>query len=216
MGINKTPIYLLGDTPHKEVSHLPLFEIIYTPFEFDEKNFDAIIFTSKNSVKALELCSYDWKNKASYAIGEATARAILNAGGRLVYTSANSYGEFFAQEMVPYLKNQKVFFPRAKEVVSSVYEILKDAGISITQAVVYENRCKCYERSKSPEKRAILIFTSPSSVKCFERNFSWDESYVLIAIGQKTAEALPKEFKIFLPNKQTIEACICLAKEIRS
>ena len=216
MGIKNHTIYLLGDTPHKEVVHLPLFEIFYMPFELNITPFDAIIFTSKNSVKALELQQCDWKKKASYAIAEATGKAIVDAGGNLVYTAQNAYGDAFAKEIIPLLKDQYVFFPRAKEVVSPVFDILHHAGIKIVQEIVYENHCKTYQKIDAPVQNAILIFTSPSTVKCFENNFAWDKSYTLIAIGTKTADALPSDFDIFVPKKQTIEACVLLAKQIRS
>ena len=216
MGVNYPPIYLLGDTPHQEVIYLPLLEIVYIPFQVHMSDFDALIFTSKNSVKALQKSQYDWKEKASYAIGEATARAVVEAGGNLVYTAKNAYGDTFAHEIMPLLQKHTVFFPRAKEVVSSVFEILQQAGIRIVQEIVYETHCKQYPASDTPPHNAILIFTSPSSVRCFGNNFIWDKSYRLIAIGQKTADALPPNFDVSIPKKQTIEACVALAKQIRS
>ncbi len=216
MGIKNSPIYLLGDTPHKEVIHLPLFEIIYTPFMVNLHTFDAIVFTSKNSVKALDIYDTSWKTKACYAIGEGTAGLIEALGGKDVFTCKNSYGDHFAQEIIPLLEKKRVFFPRAKEVVSPVYEILSKADIDVTQMVVYENRCKHYTPKDAPPHGAILIFTAPSTVRCFEQNFSWDACYQVVAIGQKTASALPLDVKHWIADKQTIGACIALAKQIRS
>jgi hypothetical protein len=39
---------------------------------------------------------------------------------------------------------------------------------------------------------------------------------ILVAIGKKTAAALPLHVKISMPKMQTIGACIELAKQIRS
>ena len=216
MGIKNPPIYLLGDTAHEEVVHLPLFEIFHTSFDVDINGFDAIVFTSKNSVKALDAYNALWKRKACYAIGEGTAGVIEALGGKVVFTCKSSYGDHFAEELIPLLKGKKIFFPRAKEVVSPLYEILFNAHIAITQAVVYENRCKRYTPQDAPLDGAILIFTAPSSVRCFEQNFSWDDSYKVIAIGQKTAAVLPSHINVWIPEKQTIGACVALAKQIRS
>lgn len=216
MGIKHSNIYLFSDIAHEEVEHLPLFEILYTPFLMDLTPFDSLVLTSKNSVKALEKNSLDWHEKACYAIGEGTAKAIEKAGGQVAFTCNASYGDEFAHEIIPLLKDKHVFFPRAKEVISPLYDILLQAGISITQQIVYESVCKKYTPENAPSKGAILIFTSPSTVHCFHQNFTWDESYRAIAIGKKTAAVLPSGVIPFLPSKQTIAECIELAKQIRS
>jgi len=211
-----TPIYLFSDTTYEGVVSLPLFEILFKPFAIDITSFDALVLTSKNSVKALEQSGLKWHDTACYAIGEGTAKAILDAGGRISFTCKESYGDIFAQEIAPMLKGKKVFFPRAKEVISPLYELLCDAGIAITQEVVYETLCRSYPPDKAPPPHARLIFTSPSTVHCFTKNFAWDTSYQVIAIGKKTAAVLPLHVKVLLPEKQTIPSCIALAKQIRS
>lgn len=207
-------IYLFSDKAYEGVVHLPLFEIVFDPTPIHLEGFDAIIFTSKNSVKALEQSNSSWKAKEAYAIGEGTASYIQQCGGNLVFTCKDSYGDVFAKALIPLLQNKKVFFPRAKEVVSSLFEILHDHPIDIEQRVVYETKCKHYPPSDAPPKKAKLIFTSPSTVRCFLENFAWDESYVAIAIGEKTASALPLHVKNFIAQKQSIEACITLAKAL--
>lgn len=214
MGIK--PIYLFSEQAVEGVIHLPLFEILYPPFCVDVSAFDALVFTSKNSVKALEKNGVQWHDKACYAIGEGTAKAIEEAGGNVVFTCNTSYGDEFAHEIVPLLSGKSVFFPRAKEVISSLYEILHRAGIAITQHIVYETVCKHYSIQSTPSKGSILIFTSPSTVHCFHKNFAWDESYSVIAIGTKTANAFGLHVTPLIPKKQTIQACIELAKQIRS
>lgn len=207
-------IYLFSDQVYEGVVHLPLFQIAYDSSPVNLQGIDAIIFTSKNSVRALELCKADWKDKACYAIGEATASLIESSGGNVVFTCSSSYGEQFAQELIPMLSKKRVFFPRAKEVVSPVFEILYEAGVAIYQHVMYETQCRKYAPTEAPPKNAILIFTSPSTVHCFLRNFKWHESYQAIAIGAKTAAVLPFHVKPHIPEKQSIEACIALAKAL--
>ena len=109
-----TPIYLFSDTTHEGVVSLPLFEIRFIPFSIDITVFDSLIFTSKNSVKALVNTKCQWQMKECYAIGEGTAKAIEDAGGNVTFTCKESYGDAFAHEIAPALKHKKVFFPRAK------------------------------------------------------------------------------------------------------
>ena len=207
-------IYLFSDKAYEGVVHLPLFEIVFDLTLVDLEGFDAIIFTSKNSVKALELQGCVWKEKKAYAIGEGTASLIEHYGGNLVFTCKESYGDTFAKTLIPLLEHQKVFFPRAKEVSSSLFEILHVNHIDIVQRIVYETLCKHYPASSAPLKEAKLIFTSPSTVRCFLASFAWDASYHAIAIGDKTAAVLPLNAKISVSSTQSIEACIRLAKAL--
>jgi len=207
-------IYLFSDKAYEGVVHLPLFEIVFDPTPIDLEGFDAVIFTSKNSVKALERCGASWQDKDAYAIGEGTATFIQNCGGNLVFTCKRSYGDEFAKAVIPLVEGKKIFFPRAKEVASSLFDILRANKIDIEQRIVYETKCIHYPLTKAPVKEAKLIFTSPSTVHCFLENFAWDESYSAIVIGEKTASALPQNVKITVSQTQSIEHCIALAKAL--
>lgn len=207
-------IYLFSDKAYEGVVHLPLLKIVFDPTPIDLEKFDAIVFTSKNSVKALEQNGSLWREKEAYAIGEGTASCITHLRGNLVFTCKDSYGDAFAKALMPLLHTKRVFFPRAKEVVSSLFEILHVNGIAIEERVVYETLCHEYPSSSAPSKNAKLIFTSPSTVHGFLHNFTWDESYTAIAIGEKTAQALPLHVKSHIAPSQSIEACIALAKAL--
>lgn len=207
-------IYLFSDKTYEGVEHLPLFEICYDLTPLDTSSYDSIVFTSKNSVKALERMHADWKNKDAYAIGEGTASFINHVGGNVVFTCKESYGDIFAQTIAPLLQHKRVLFPRAKEVSSSLFSILLKHHVTIEERIVYETVCKTYPIEKAPLKESKLIFTSPSTVHCFFKNFPWDESYRAIVIGEKTAAALPLHVKYFLAPEQSIASCIALAKGI--
>ena len=207
-------IYLFSDKAYEGVVHLPLFEIAFDSTPIDVNGFDAIIFTSKNSVQALENSGALWKDKESYAIGEGTAAYIKQCGGNVVFTAERSYGDDFAHAITSLLKGKRVFFPRAKEVVSSLFDILKTHQIKIEQRIVYETKCVYYAPNQAPLHNAKLIFTSPSTVHCFLKNFAWDESYIAIVIGEKTAAALPQNVNVIVSPLQSIEHCITLAKAL--
>ena len=62
------------------------------------------------------------------------------------------------------------------------------------------------------EDDSIIIFTSPSSVKCFFNKFSWNSSYKAIVIGKTTATYLPKEIKNYqISSSTSVKDCVTLA-----
>ena len=213
-GNKNAMIYLFSDKHYEGVEHLPLIEIVFYDKELSLESFDAIVFTSKNSVEAIDRLSQQWKGLESFAIGEATASCIEQKGGKLVYTSKSAYGDAFAHNLLSLLQTKKVYFPRAKEILSSLPEILSNGHIELFQEVLYETRCLSYLKEEAPKLHSTLIFTSPSTVACFFKNFDWHESYKAIAIGHKTASSFPLHVSCQIAKKQTIEACITLAKGI--
>ena len=71
-----------------------------------------------------------------------------------------------------------------------------------------------YEIKDKPSKNAIIIFTSPSTIRCFFENFIWDESYTAVAIGTATKTHFPPNTKLYVADNPRIDACIVKAKEI--
>ena len=182
--------------------------------ELDLTSYDALIFSSKNGVKAIENINKNWQKIPAYAIGEPTAKTITKLNGNLVYTSNSSYGDDFAQEIYPKLKGKKVIFLRAKEVVSNLENILKDNKINLKSEVVYETTCKEKKPLHVEDKNSVFIFTSPSTVECFFSNYKWLDTYRAVCIGNVTAKALPSEISLHVSKIQTIQACIELSKTL--
>lgn len=206
-------IYLLSDSFHEDVINLPQIKVTYKDVSLDLSYYDALIFSSKNAVKAISNINQDWKDIPSFVIGEPTANAINEFGGSLAYTAKSSYGNTFARELIPLLKGKKALFIRAKKVLSSLEEILKDEGIDLSSQVLYETTCSD-EKDEELKEDSIFIFTSPSTVECFFKNHEWHSSYKAVCIGDVTAKALPKNISLHVSQIQTIPACIELAKTI--
>ncbi len=205
-------IYLFSNTPKKGVKHVKILHIKFLRPKnfFTCKDYDAIIFTSKNAVLALEYLGASWKNLPSFCIGEATAKKVKELNGKVEFTCKNSYGDDFAKEIKPLLKDKKVLFPRAEEVVSNVKEILYP--LHVKELIVYETICNECKNIEKPPLNSTLIFTSPSSVKCFLKCFNLHVDYNIICIGKKTASCIPKEFTCKIPLVQNIGECIKMAK----
>jgi uroporphyrinogen-III synthase len=202
-----------NDKVYEGVVNLPLLNIKFLDIDIDLSDIDALIFTSKNSAKALELSKLSWKQIPAYCISEPTAKYIKSLNSNLAYIGDDGHGNEFAKQLIPLLKGKKVLYIRAKEVVSDLEYILKSNNIDITSLIAYETICSKLNNIKIGNDSTI-IFTSPSSIKCFLSNFTWNESFKAICIGKTTAKHMPKNINFQIPEKTSIEACINLAKLI--
>lgn len=69
-------------------------------------------------------------------------------------------------------------------------------------------------KSFKPEENAVIIFTSPSTIKCFFESFEWHKSYMAILIGHATKVHLPKVCQYVIADEPLIDSCIEKAIEI--
>ena len=207
-------IYLLNDDPYEDIVNLPMIKIDFYEKKINLDPFDALIFTSKNGVKAIERLDKTWINKEIYSIGQGTSKEIKKYDANLIYTSKNSYGDLFATEIKKMLKDKKVLFLRAKKVTSKLNHILRSAQIDLDEEIVYETTCRAYDKDNKPQDSSVIIFTSPSTVKCFLKNFTWSDTYSAVAIGKVTANSIPSYIKTTISMHQTILSCIDIAKSV--
>lgn len=207
-------IYLLNDDKYENVTNLPMIKINFFQKKIDLKSYDALIFTSKNGVRAIDKIDKNWIKKEIYSIGEGTSKEIKKYNANLVYTAKSSYGNSFALEIKERLKNKKVLFLRAKVVTSKLNKILKEADIKLDEEIVYETTCRYYEEEKLIDKNSIIIFTSPTTVNCFFENFKWDKNYKAVSIGKVTANSVPSYVNNIVSEKQTIINCIKIARTL--
>jgi len=205
-------IYILSDKKVKGAINLPVFEIKYLPQDIDLTLYDAIIFTSKNGIYAIDSFNKSWKDIPSYAIAPLTANVIKEYDGKLVYTSTQSYGDDFAQELIPLLKGKKVIFLRALKVLSKLDIILKENGILLDDIAIYKTVLKDkIDKKLQPPKGSIIIFSSPSTIDGFFKHFSWDESYKAVAIGKVTKSHLPLNIHCEVASKPSLLDCVKFA-----
>ena len=209
---NKALIYVLSEKKFIGAKNLPVIKIKFFDFKIDLSSFDVLIFTSKNAVEAIDRVDKTWKNKKIYSIGSETTKTIREKNADVVYTAKKFYGDDFAIEIKNMLLNKKVLFPHAKVILSKLNKILKDDGVDFTEIIVYETVCNDTQLQK-PKKNSTIIFSSPSTIKCFFKKFVWDKSYKAIVIGKRTASFMPKDISFVISPIQTISACIKLANK---
>ncbi|MCR1815073.1 uroporphyrinogen-III synthase [Aliarcobacter butzleri] len=205
-------IYLLNEQKYENVENLEVFQIEYIKSDIDLKKYDALVFTSKNGVKAINSFNQDWKNIPSYAIAQKTANTIMKLGGVVEFIGNSGHGNDFAYELKNVLKDKKVLYVKALKTVSNLPNILKENGIFLDEIIAYKTSCK--KSNIILEEDSIFIFTSPSSVECFFKQYLWKNSYKAIVIGKTTAEFLPSNINYEISSQTSVEECIKLAKQL--
>ncbi|MCF6243942.1 MAG: uroporphyrinogen-III synthase [Sulfurovum sp.] len=207
-------IYLLSPEAHENCIHLPMikFQMLKKDIIFDA--YDLLIFTSKQAVICIEKINNHWKNTPCIAIGNATAQLIEKLGGTVLYKSEKFYAKTLNEEIVKNFKNKNILYLRPKVISFDSQEFLASKDIELKEKIIYETSCITYSEEKRPKKNAIIIFTSPSTIKCFLNNFGWDESYRAVVIGEVTKKHLPKNAWVLVADEPSIESCIKKAKSL--
>ena len=206
-------IFILNDMQVVGVNNIPLLGIEYLPSNIDLSKYDALLFTSKNAIYSLNSFNSQWKKIPSYAIAKKTQKVIEVNGGVVEFVGNSGHGNDFANELKELLKNKKTLYVRAKKVVSKLTSILKENSIDIDELITYQTKCNnCKELLLIP-KNSIIIFSSPSTINCFFKLYSWDTSYKAIVIGKTTASYLPSEIPYDISPTQSMDDCINLAKK---
>lgn len=199
-------IFLLNNELNKGVKNIPIFDIKYLDKNINLSKYDALIFTSKNGIKAIDKINKNWKKIPSYVIGKESAKKIKDLDGKLTYISKKNNNKDFTKELIPLLKNKKVLYIRAEKVISNICEILKNNEINCQEEIVYLNVYK--ENKSNLPKNSKIIFTSPSTVEYFFKSFKWDKSFKAISIGKTTLKSFPSYIKPLLAEKSTLSSCI--------
>ncbi|WP_419677465.1 uroporphyrinogen-III synthase [Aliarcobacter lanthieri] len=203
-------IYLLNDQKFENIENLEVFEIEYLKFDIDIKQYNALVFTSKNAILSLNKNTQDWIDIPSYVIAQKTADIAKKFNANISFIGSSGHGNDFAYELIPYLKNKKVLYIKALKTVSNLPNILRENSINIDEIVAYKTTCN----KKEPiilEKNSTIIFTSPSSVECFFKKYSWHSSFKAIVIGKTTALYLPKNIDYQISVSTSVEECVKLA-----
>ncbi|MDD3775182.1 MAG: uroporphyrinogen-III synthase [Sulfurovaceae bacterium] len=207
-------IYLLSSSFYDGVENLPMIEFVATVDNVDLLSYDILLFTSQNAVSILNEINPTWLDLPCIAIGSQTAKKIKQLGGLVAGVSESYYASSLSQMIKEKFANKKILYIRPKEIASDALLSLKDHGIDIDNIIIYETKCKNYTISHKPKKGAVIIVTSPSTIKCFVENFGSFEGYKVVAIGDTTAAALPVDTNFVIASKPLISECIKHAKEI--
>lgn len=146
------------------------------------------------------------------AVGQATAEAIRDAGGRVAVV-----GDGGARDLVHRISRmvagQTVFFPHAADADRSTIDILEDAGATVRTKVVYEIR------PVSPPGDPIdaIAFGSPTAVTGWFLSRDLD-GLAIGVIGETTAAAVAShgyQFDVMPPSPSFGELTRLMAGHLR-
>ena len=208
------PIYLLSPLRREGTESLPMirFETVAKKIDFSEC--DTLMFTSKQAVKTADEIDPAWKHYPCIAIGGATKKQIEALGGEVIYYPKHFYGKSLAEDIASFFANRKILYLRPKEVSFDAKAFLVQKDIILHEQIIYETHCMEYPKEKQPPEGSIIIFTSPSTIHCFLKQFAWSDSYTAVVIGEATKAHLPENARCAVAKKPLIDACIEKAQEI--
>ncbi|WP_304545420.1 uroporphyrinogen-III synthase [Sulfurimonas microaerophilic] len=207
-------IYLFSTSSYPDTIHInSLDTTLFTP-SIDFSNYDYLIITSKQVAKALEGYERESYIKLpALCVSLQSAKSYQELGGK-VLELGSGYGDNLIQVIQRYPQDTKWLYLRAKEVASNFVENSKNDGYIIDEAIVYETSCSKEIKTPQVEEDGILIFTSPSSVKCFLQNNQIKQTQKVVVIGKTTAKSLPKNVNFVISGETTIESCVKIAKTL--
>ena len=201
-------IYLFSISSHQKAKSINSLSIKFLKPTIDFSKYDYIIITSKQTSQALKQYKKDsYITKPALCVSKQSAISYENLGGDILKIGGG-YGDNLVDIIKSYPKEKKWLYLRAKVVASDFVNICQNNGYHIDETIVYESACSKEILECRVEDDSILIFTSPSSVKCFLKNHTIKQTHKVIVIGKTTAKSLPKNLNYIISEETTIESCI--------
>ncbi len=203
-------IYLFSTSSHSDAISINSLDIKFLKPNIDFKKYDYLIITSKQTIKALQ--QYDKKNYVdipALCVSTPSASAYEDIGAKCM-DIGEGYGDSLISNIKSYSKESRWLYLRAKVVASDFVASSIEGGYNIDEVIVYDSSCSKEIDEVEVRNGSILIFTSPSSVKCFLKSHIIKKTYRVIVIGKTTAKALPKEIIYEISEYTTIQSCIDL------
>lgn len=211
----KSNIYLFSTSSHPDAKSINSLDITFLKPEIDFSQYDYLIITSKQTSKALQQYEKEeYISKPALCVSAQSAKSFEHLGGE-VLAVGKGYGDNLTEQIKSFPKEKKWLYLRAKVVASDFVLTCKEKGYMIDEKIVYESDCSKIIKNVKVEKDATLIFTSPSSVKCFVEDHELLDTHNIVVIGKTTAKALPKNCSYILSNDTTVESCIQIAKSLK-
>ena len=197
-----------------EISHLPLINIEGLKYEAPNySEFKAIIFTSANAVKFLDIKNIDKKLKC-FCVGSATEKKARSVGFQNVFAAEGNVSnlkELILQNFKP--SDGKLIYISGEIISSDLDKELNSSGYTIERLINYRaNPIEKYDESfieklklKMPE--ITYIYSQNSAINFLKviKNYQLETLWMntnLMCIGEKTSSILNeiKWKKIFLFN----------------
>ena len=206
-------IYLCSPKRVEGTTPLPMITFRRTLDDIDLSSYDTLLFTSKQALFFIDEISNNWQSKQILAVGAQTAKTAKELGAQNIYYPKEFYGSILAEDIVKHFAKAKILYVRPKVVSFDSKKFLEKHKIDISEIILYETNCLFY-KEKELDDNAIIVFTSPSTIECFFKNFHWKESYKAVVIGKSTLTKLPKNINATVAKEPTIASCIKTAQNL--
>ena len=194
-----------------DVIHIPILSIHFLTPDIDFSLYDGIIVTSKEAAVALKFYTPDWNALKVICVGESTAKVMKELGACNIEL-ADGYGMGILEVLSPH--EGKWLYLRPKMIASSWPAYARESGIELDEVIIYETTCNEEIKEIKIAPNGVLIFTSPSSVECFNKKADILPTHDVIVIGKTTQKALPKGVESLLSDQTTIMSCVDMARQI--
>lgn len=185
--------------------------IEYIEFKVPKKNFDLLLFTSKNSVESTlkNPAIKSLKTIPCICVGSKTEE-LLQANGFKVLASRN-----YAEELAIAIENQyinaNILFLCGNKRRDVLPIFLKNKDVNYLEITVYKNKNTSH---KIPHKLNAVMFYSPSCVMSFLEQNQLDSKTICFCIGTTTALTLERyPNKIILSQEPTIDSLTNTVKQ---
>ncbi|MDA7443523.1 uroporphyrinogen-III synthase [Candidatus Pelagibacter ubique] len=197
-----------------EISHLPLINIEGLKYEAPNySEFKAIIFTSTNAVKFLDIKNLDKKLRC-FCVGSATEKKARSVGFQNVFAAEGNVGnlkELILQNFKPsdgkliYISGEIISSDLDKELISNGYTIERLINYRANPIEKYDENFIEKLKLKMPEITYIYSQNSAINFLKIIKNYKLETLWMntnLMCIGEKTSSILNeiKWKKIFLFN----------------
>ncbi len=206
----KKLIYLFSISSHPDAISVNSLDIKLLKPSIDFAKYDYFIITSKQTSEALKQYEIEsFIDIPALCVSTQSALSYEKLGAKTL-DIGGGYGDNLISKIKEYSKNSKWLYLRAKVVASDFVNLCVEDGYNIDEAIVYESDCSKEISNIKVENASTLIFTSPSSVKCFLKTNDINQSHKVIVIGKTTAKALPQNIKYQISQNTTIQSCMKL------
>ena len=197
-----------------QVSHLPLLRIDKVNYEqINFSDFKAIIFTSANAVKFLNLEKIN-KNILCFCVGSATEKKARSVGFQNVFAAegnVNNLKELILQNFnlsqgrLLYISGEAIFSNLDQQLISKGYNVKRVINYRSSPIVKYDE--KFIEKLKLKMPEIVYVYSQNSAINFLKviKNYQLENLWLntnLMCIGEKTSSILNeiKWKKIFLFN----------------
>lgn len=144
------------------------------------------LFTSAAAVRAVKELGGSFAGHKLGAVGEATAKALLKAGGSVSLVSRESSGAGLAQAFLETGEKGPVGIPQGNLALATLATLLQEVGLEVRPLVVYTTVSKPWPQNlPMPD---VVVLGSPSAIQALPKAVA--EEAQLIALGPSTARSL--------------------------